>query len=124
MIAGDPERFAIEAEVEERIDNFVLGHFRFWMCGRPVGDWRDSADLLGCLHWLKDFHDEPPNRYEPGLWDLPPGEVFRLLYDPVMAGSNAVPVHEAPVPNAYSRFHIAYLGMSSLDWFHVLLLTD
>ena len=46
MIAGVPERFAIEAEVEERIDNF-------------------------------------------GLWDLPPREVFGLLYDPVMAGSKS-----------------------------------
>lgn len=123
MIAGIRERFAIEAEIEQRIDDFVLGHVRFWLCGRPVGDWCDSADLLGCLRWLRDFRDSLLDRYEPRLWHLSADEVFRLLYDPVMGAGNAS-AQTLEVPDAYERFHISHLGMSSFDNFDVLLLKD
>ncbi|MDP3279190.1 MAG: Imm42 family immunity protein [Deltaproteobacteria bacterium] len=122
MIAGNRERFAIEAEIEECIDGFTLGHLRFWICGRAVGDWEDSVDLLGCLRWLKDFRDHPRKRFEPGLWHLPAGEVFRRVYDPVMAGAKSA--SESCVPDAYARFHISHLGMSSFNRFDLLLLED
>lgn len=123
MIAGEAERFAIEAEIEERVEGWVLGHFRFWICGDPVGDWTDSVDLLGCLRWLKDFCDHPRNRYEAGLFELPPRQVFDRVFDPVMAGSKRH-VGLPEVRDAYSRFHISHLGMSSLERFDILLLTD
>lgn len=122
MIAGMRERFAIEAEVEEHIDGFVLGHVRFWIGGRAVGNWEDSVDLLGCVRWLRDFRDNPRNRYEPGLWHLPAAELFHLLYDPVMSGMKSPP--QLHVPDAYARFHVSHLGMSSTERFDMLLLKD
>ena len=121
MIEGDRQRFAIEGAVEERIDEWVLGHLRFWICGNAVGNWNDSVDLRGILGWLKDFEVNARSRYEPGLFELPGREVFRRVYDPVMANSKlAQPV----IPDAYSRFHISHLGMSAFDRYDLLLLTD
>lgn len=122
MIVGDPVRFAIEAKVEEQVEGWVFGHIRFWACGHSIGDWRDTTDLLGCLRWLKDFCEQPRNRYEPALVPLPPSEAFHRVWSPVMAGGT--PTSEECIPDAYSRFHVSHLGMSSFDRFDVLLLTD
>jgi hypothetical protein len=122
MIAGFRERFAIEAEVEDRITSWVLGHIRFWICGRPVGNWVDSVDMLGCLRWLREFSDTQRDRYEPGLWNLPANEVFRLLFDSVMAVGDIRTGMQ--IRDAYSRFHISHLGMSSFERFDILLLHD
>jgi hypothetical protein len=123
MIAGRKDRFAIEAEVEEIVDGWVLGHFRFWLCGRLVGDWEDSADLRGCVRWLRDFFENPRDRFEADLVDLPAGEVFKRVYDRPMGRST----HGSSAPevqNAFARFHISHLGMSSFERFDVLLLKD
>ena len=77
-------------------------------------------DLLGCVHWWKDFTQNPRNRYEPGLYEAPSSEVFRRVYDPVMAGGSG----STPIKDAFSRFHISHLGMSALERFDLLLVTD
>ena len=123
MIIGNQERFAIEADIEQQVDGWVLGRFRFWMCGRPVGSWDDSVDLKGCVRWLRDLHEGGRDRYEPGLYPLSPEEVFRRVFDPVMAGS-ADRAHPMRVEDAYGRFHISHLGMSSFDRIDLLLLKD
>lgn len=120
MMAGRQERFAIEADVEEELDGWVLGHFRFWLCGRPVGNWDDTAELRSCVHWLRDFATGARHRFEPDLVDASAEEVFRQLYDPVMAGGSGCSPYEDP----YSRFHISYIGMSSFELFDILLLHD
>jgi hypothetical protein len=122
MIAGTRERFAIEAEVTERIETWILGHIRFWICGEPVGNWADSADLRGCINWLREFHDMQVDRHEPDLVDLPADEVFRLVYDNVMPGGT--PFGHPWEHEARRRFHISYLGMSSFELFDILLLTN
>lgn len=122
MIVGNRDRFAIEAQVESREDAFVLGHFCFWLENCCVGNWNDSTDLLGCLRWLRDFSSVPRDRYEPGLWNLPPAGVFAVIYDSVMRGSHWRSV--GSVRDAYARFHISHLGMSSFDRFDLLLLKD
>lgn len=123
MIVGNRERFAIEAETEQQVEGWILGNFRFWLCGKPVGDWADSVDLRGCARWLRDFCENPRNRYEPGLFALSAEEIFRRVYDPVMAGS-ADQAHPIQVDDAYTRFHISHLGMSSFERFDLLLLKD
>jgi hypothetical protein len=120
MITGRQERFAIEADLQEQLDGWVLGHFRFWLCGQPVGNWDDSADLRGCVRWLRDFATVTRDRYEPALAAAPAEEVFRCLYDPVMgAGSSSTPYKDA-----FARFHISHIGMSSFEHFDILLLYD
>lgn len=120
MIAGRQQRFAIEAAPEERLDGWVLGQFRLWLCGLPVGNWDDSADLRGCVRWLRDFATVPRNRYEPALAAAPAEEIFRCLYDLVMGGGAS----STPYENAFARFHISHIGMSSLEQFDMLLLHD
>jgi hypothetical protein len=122
MIAGNPERFAIEAEPTERVSGWILGRFRIWLRGRPIGDWDDTADLKGCARWLDDFAAVPRNRHEPGLEVLSAEEVFKAVYDPVMASDIERADRRDEIPNAHSRFHISHIGMSSFEAFDVLLL--
>lgn len=123
MIIGNRERFAIEAEIEEEVSGWILGHFRFWLCEKPVGDWSDSVDLRGCVRWLRDFHTNPRERHEAMLSTRTAEEVFRLVYDPVIAGGESAS-GQPQVRDAYSRFHISHLGMSSFERFDLLLLKD
>jgi hypothetical protein len=120
MIVGRRERFAIEAEVQEELNGWVLGRFRIWLCGKPIGNWDDAAHLSGCVNWLRHFATVPQDRYLPSLANAPAEEVFRALYDPVMGPGDLV----APIEDAFARFHISYIGMSSFELFHVLLLYD
>jgi Immunity protein 42 len=122
MMAGNRERFGIEAEPEEVSGGWILGHFRFWLHGMPVGDWSDSTDLKGCARWLRDFADNPRDRFEPSLVELAPADVFRRVYDPVIANTDA----QGPptIRDAFARFHISHLGMSSFERFDILLLKD
>lgn len=120
MIVGSKERFAIEADPQEEMDGWVLGGFRFWLAGQPVGNWDDAADLRGCVRWLRDFATVPRDRYEPALATAPAEEVFRCLYDAAMdRGNGSTPAHDA-----FARFHISHIGMSSFELFDILLLYD
>jgi hypothetical protein len=122
MISGNPDRFGIEAEVSEIVDGWTLGRFRFWLCGRPVGNWDDTADLGGCLRWLEDFATVPRDRHEPTLEDASAETVFRYVYDPVMASD--IRATDMGVKDAYSRFHISHLGMSAFETYDVLLIFE
>src|SRR5687768_1015721 len=104
MIAGNPNRFAIECEPLEQSGGWLLGRFRFWLCGKPAGNWDDHADLRGCVRWLHDFANVPRDRFERSLSSAKAEEVFRRLYDPVMHTGK----RPAPVQDAFSRFHISH----------------
>lgn len=122
MIIGDQHRFAIESEIEELTENgWLLGHFRFWVLGEPVGNWDDYTDLKGCAYWLRNFIDVLEDRNESDLVGKSKEEVFRLLYDSVM-GSGEQSNVEPPFEHILSRFHISHLGMSSFDRFDILLI--
>ena len=124
MIIGDKSRFAIEAEPDSFVDGWILGHFRFWVDGKEIGDWGDTADLKSCCGWLRDFQSKPVDRFDASLRGLDRSGVFRLLYDTVMGAGGIANPEEQPIPCAFSRFHIGYLGMSSFDRFHLLLVKD
>jgi len=122
MIFGNKNVFAIECEISERIDDWVFGHFLFWLCGQSIGDWEDSTDIKGCLLWLKDFVNIARNRFEEDLTELNKDAVFELLYHSVMQ-SNASITHQIQnYDDIYSRFHISHIGMSSFDTFSLLLI--
>ena len=115
MIAGDRDRFAIEAEPEEPIDGWVLGRFRFWLGGVAVGDWEDAADLRGCSHWLADFATRHVDRFDARLEHLPPADLMRILHDDVMCAPIPSRNEADAIASAYERFHISHLGMSSFN---------
>jgi len=123
MLVGNASRFAIEAKPEEYPNEWILGRFRFWVGGEAVGNWDDWADLKGCVRWLRDFEQKPRDHFDPRLESLDAEGVFKLLYDPVFGPNAVVNPPDQPVPNAYARFHIAHLGMSSFERFDILLVT-
>jgi hypothetical protein len=121
-LVGSQVVFGIESEITGLSKGWILGHFRFWIRGSELGDWADSVDLKGCSGWLRDFAQHPRNRFEPALASVSKEEIFSLLYDPeIHPTSDQTP---ALFDDAYSRFHIKHLGMSSFDRFNVLLLDD
>lgn len=124
MVVGQVEKFAIEAVVEERPETWVLGRFRFWIAGKEVGDWNDMVDLKGCVQWLLDFVSNPRDRYHPGLTEKSAKEVFELVYHPVIAEDVLSRGKELPIKEAFSRFHITHLGMSSFEAFDILLVKN
>lgn len=48
MLSGDKSTFAIECEIRDAVDSFVYCNFRFWIAGKPIGDW-DEELVLGVL---------------------------------------------------------------------------
>jgi Immunity protein 42 len=124
MIVGNRSRFAIEAEPTSVRDDWISGHFRFWIAGKEVGDWDDSADLWGSWHWLRDFQKNRPDRFDASLVGLAPDDIFRLLYDAAMGSGAIADPAEQVIPYTITRFHLGYLGMSSFEQFDLLLVKD
>jgi len=123
MLEGNKDRFAIEAQPEEYPKGWILGRFRFWIGGEPVGNWDDWADLKGCVHWLRNFVEVPRNRVEPRLDSLEAAGVFKLVYDPVYVwGAGTADPEVEPIPDASDRFHLSHLGMSSFERFDIVLI--
>ena len=123
MIVGDKDKFAIEYQIDEKIDSWILGRIRFWLRGDAVGNWDDAADLMGCMNWLRDFVENPRDRSEPSLSGRSQDEVFHLL-TAHLRHSEAVSEAEDAIRNTFSRFNISHLGMSSFDRYDIVLWND
>lgn len=48
MLFGEMTEFAIECEVVDQVDSFTYCRFRFWLAGRPIGDYRHE-NVLGTI---------------------------------------------------------------------------
>lgn len=120
MLFGDNQLFAIDVRIDERVGSWVLGAFLCWIRGVLVGNPKDSADLKGCLRWMRDLVEQPRNRFDPRLRGLDPKNVFELLHAPVVAGARVEP----PIRDAFARFNISHVGMSSFDRFDILLIEE
>jgi hypothetical protein len=123
ILAGDNPPLAMEAEIDEVAEGWTWGRFRMWVQGQSIGNWEDTADLGGVVRWIRDLIDNPRLRRESALDGRSKEEIFRLIYDPVMART-ARPGIKPPIEDAYTRFHIAHIGMSSFDAYDVLLLEE
>lgn len=122
MIVGDPQRFAIEVQAEDRpTAGWLLGRLRFWLGGAPVGNWDDAVDLRASVRWLCDFAEKARDRFEPAVADLSKAEVVRILFDEYMSSTD-VPKRAPDIGDIFERFHISHLGMSAFDAVDLLLL--
>lgn len=125
-ISGEKEIFAIESEVETVEKGWILGHIRFWLQGDPCGNWNDFADLKDCVSWLQKFAESPANGCEQKLMTWPTAKLFKALlwsaFGPDYPGGEIG--SELPIENAYSRFCISHLGMSSFDVVQIFLLEN
>ncbi|MBU3059037.1 Imm42 family immunity protein [Pseudomonas indica] len=125
MLIGNREIFAVECEIENVIDGWVLGRFFLWIHGVVVGDQDDySVDMNGCLKWLHDFVENPKNRYEPGLYDMHKDQVFLRLASSVLAHEDPQELIDETYEDTFSRFHISHIGMSSFDCATLLFLKN
>ena len=121
MIVGRQSTFVIEAEIDDCIGTWVFGRLRLWLCGELLGYWENAVVLHNCPESLSWLYQETVNRYEPGIWSVPPADIFHLLHDLPMLGG--LPDRGA-VRDAYSRFVVSDVGIASLFGFRVLLLKD
>ena len=119
-IFGDKNVLAIECECTSTIDDWVYGRILLWVRGEQVGNPEDAADLKGCRSWLREFVEEPRNRFEKFMKGQTPEKLFALLHEPVMAGGSGLEATE----DAFARFNIGHLGMSSFDRYDILLVED
>lgn len=125
MIFGSKKLFAIECEIQLRTDTWVFGNFCFWIFRKDVGNYEDFTSLNGCFGWLKHFIEDPRDRNEPGLMEMPPEEIFFLLYDSFMPeGLQYNSDNKEPFKDTFGRFYISHLGMSSFDRFDILLIEN
>lgn len=123
MLIGDKQRIAIEIEILEIIEEWIFGTFVFWLSGEIVGDPEDrQVDLKGCINWLKDFIENPRNRFEPNLYDMEMDQAFLLLNASVISSNQDVPFVKEPFEKIFSRFHIEHLGMSSFNQLNMILI--
>lgn len=125
MLFGSRERFAVECEIAEAVNGWVLGTFCLWINGQVVGDQNDnSVDLNGCLNWLRDLVSKPRNRHEPGLYEMSKDQVFLRLASSVLASDDPHDFVKERYQDTFSRFHISHIGMSSFDRVTILFLKN
>jgi len=123
MIFGDKKSFAIELELLENNDQWVFGTFVFWLANHVAGDPADtSVDLNGCLNWLENFVHERRDRVEPALYEMDLKKAYSSL-NVYADGQNDNPLIET-YDDAYSRFHIEHIGMSSFDQLNMVLIEN
>lgn len=123
MIFGDTKKFAIETEISQRVPNYILGRFRFWIESNQVGDWDDQSTSLGnCFHWLNQFANDEVDRYEPEFDEWSKEQVINTLFDSYMPeGLNFDAKIPEPFEKSYIRFNIGNLGMTSFKNIDIFL---
>ena len=120
MIVGKKKLFAIEYEIKNKVDDWILGQFRLWVSSKIIGDWDDdSVDLKGCFKWLPTLMEEKVNRSEPALENLNGEQVIFKTFDAFYSEDN-----QNCIVDSFSRFHISHIGMSSFDGFDIVLLEE
>jgi Immunity protein 42 len=130
ITAGNKDLFAIDAEVLSISKGWIFGRFRFWFFGTQCGDWNDTADLKGCVGWVRQFAVSSIDRSEPLLFDWPKEKLFAFhIYSVygIEPGFRSWEVLDEVLPemeSAFSKFDISYIGMSAFDCLYMILLED
>lgn len=124
MLVGNKARFAIEADPQTIEGEWILGGFRFWLCGCEVGNWSECTALQYCFAGLRAFSRDSVARAEPSIAHIEGREIFELVVGPVMAPKGIADPQRQPIPFSYERFHLTHLGMSSFDDFVIVLVKD
>ena len=110
LVAGNKSRFAIEIEIEDKIDRWVYGTFFFWINGNKLGDPEDSADLNSCIRWMASFLESPPDLLNEAYFDMSLQDLDSCLGDFRTLGSEDI------------KYYVDHIGMSSFDRFKDMLL--
>ena len=125
MIIGDKQKFAVEINVLDTVDGWIFGVLLFWIAGIVVGDPEEkTVDLKGCINWVRDFLGNARNRKEDELFEMDKKRAFLLLCPSVIQGNQDTEFVKGKYEDAFSRFHISHLGMTSFDDVNILLVEN
>jgi hypothetical protein len=121
MLFGDKDTFAIEAEMLEIYDKWTYGRLRFWIGGRPVGDFEDTSDLAGSARWGRTFLAASPRRTRPDLDQTSCEGVYATLHGRFVQPSSAAADKGWPGPWEREPFLLDEVGESALrDKFSII----
>lgn len=119
MLIGKRSNIAIEYKIEDRIDGWILGRIQCWIDGHSVGNWNDTVDLKACANWMSKFIDQKIDRTDINLFKMPGNTAFNLIYNSIFQKPG-----EGTIPDAFSKYSISHLLMSSWEKFNVFLITN
>jgi hypothetical protein len=113
MLFGRKNDFAIEiGEVLPEGYNGPSCQFRFWIGGRPIGDWDDRISLLTSVHWMQLLIDQRPFRTAESTADESTEAVFMAVYD---AFFDADPFNPGPAEHYRDRHHLDDIGLGAIS---------
>lgn len=119
LLVGDKTAFAIEWSLLP--EHYTLGQFCFWIHHQMIGDWEDTAHLVGCSRWIEKFINNPKDYFASDLIDTPKEYVISMIFD---AYINNLPSSQYPLGNPHRELYIKHLGMSSFERFDIVYLHD
>ena len=120
MLFGDKSKAAFEVTIVEMVEGWIFGTFILWINNSSIGDKEDqSVDLKGCINWLRDLTQNPVNRFDEWLCTLPKNEVWEYVVTQTMQWPQS---KSSLIPDAFTRFHVTHVGMSSFDNYTVVLI--
>jgi hypothetical protein len=128
MKFGNISEFAIEADLIGIHSKWIYGHLRFYVAGKPIGDFEDSSDLATSARWGRDFLRASPRRTRSDLDEVSTSAVFDLLYGRYVVSMRAdpgaaQPPQHAPATEAWDRdpYLLDEVGESALRDKHALV---
>lgn len=124
ILCGDPSRFAVKWEVVYPSDT-PIGRFALFIDGHEVGDFSDDGTYLnGCFCHGLELADRWDDKFEPGLFEMDKLQAFETLVFPIFGHYYGVEGREEIYHNTYGRFHIADIGMTSMEFFRLLVMKN
>lgn len=77
---GNPQEFAIEFHLTEKLDDYWYGNLCFWIGGRRVGNFNEISTITISVSFLKDFIIKKPYRQFDNSPALSKEYLFYQLY--------------------------------------------
>ena len=123
MLIGEQSVFAIEWEVVDKFDEFVYGHFRFWIAGEPLGNWDGEAVLGVLIHSAIVFLKFKGDRHVSGSDSLGADELWTHI-DYFSHSDDAEALNVALAGNYRVRFLLHELADDSVGTVCKIFLVD
>ena len=113
MLFGNALRFGIEiGKTGLWPDGRLYCQFRFWVCGKPIGDWDDRISVYSSASYMRDFCGFAKERAAQRFPDMDATETFDRVYDAFFRADYLVQKPESP--NLRDRFHLDWVGMGAI----------
>ncbi|WP_216898385.1 Imm42 family immunity protein [Nocardia alni] len=93
VLVGDPQRFAVEYELDAAgsdtpPSHWIFGRIRWWCGNQPVGRYESSTAIRYVASAAERILRQDSGRHESDLVDLPAGEVARIVTEALFADND------------------------------------